>query len=449
MGQFKITKGLNIPLAGEPEKVIEEKLNVKSVGLIGPDYIGMKPTMEVQVGDYVKLGQVIFTDKKMPGVKFTAPGCGKVTEVNRGDKRAFQSIVIELDGNDEVSFESFSEADLNNLTIDKVKEILIESGQWTSLRSRPFEKVANPADMPHSIFVTAMDTNPLSLDYSSIIKEKEKDFNNGLTVLSHLTEGKINICKSPETQIEITSPAQTELHDFSGVHPAGNVGTHIHFIEPVGRKKQVWHINAQEVIAIGQLFTTGKLSVERIVALSGPSANKPRYIKTRLGANLLDLIEGEKKDGDHRVISGSALSGRLCEDFFNYLGRYHYQMVMLEEEKERKFLGWLSPGFNLFSVKGVVLSTFFGAKNLELGTGLNGDKRAIVPIGSYEKVMPLDILATYLLRSLAVDDIEEAEKLGCLELSEEDLALCTFVCQSKNDYGSMLRRNLTKIEKEG
>lgn len=448
MGRFKLSKGLDIPLSGEPEKRIEEKLELKTLGILGPDYIGMKPTMEVEVGDSVKLGQVLFTDKKMPGVKFTSPGSGKVIEINRGEKRTFQNVVIELNGNDEVTFDSFPDNELANIGKEKAKQQLIESGQWTAIRTRPFERIANPEDTPHSIFVTAMDSNPLSLDYSIILKGNEIHFKNGVQVLSNLTDGKIHICKSPETQIDINQN-DIEVHDFSGPHPAGNVGTHIHFIDSVGPNKKVWHINAQDVIAIGKLFTSGKLSVERIVSISGPSAKNPRYLKTRLGANLIEILEDEKIEGDHRTISGSPLSGRLCDENFPFLGRYHYQIAIIKEEKERKFLGWLSPGFNLFSVKGVVLSSFFGAKNLNLGTGTNGDLRAIVPIGSYEKVMPLDILATYLLRALAVNDIEEAEKLGCLELSEEDLALCSFVCQSKNDYGNMLRRNLTIIEKEG
>ena len=449
MALTKIKKGLDLPISGEPVQKIDGSKDPKKVAVIGYDYVGMKPTMLVQVGDTVKLGQVLFTDKKMPAVKYTAPGAGKVIEINRGEKRVFESLVIELSGSEEETFESYSEKQLENLTPEQVKSNLIESGLWTTIRRRPFGKVADPEASPKSIFITAMDTNPLAPDMKVILKGQENDFRNGLVVLSHLTQGKVHLCKNPDLSFDTSGLEKVRTQEFTGKHPAGNAGTHIHFIDPVDSKHFVWHVDLQDVIAIGKLFTTGKISVERIVALGGPVVNNPRLLKTRIGADLSEFLAGELKEGDNRIISGSVLSGRKADGPLLYLGRFHQQVSVVEEGRQREFLGWLSPGFNLFSVKKILASALTPSKKFAFSTALNGGPRAIVPVGSYEQVMPLDIIPTYLLRAIAVDDIEEGEKLGMLELVEEDLALCTYVCPSKIDHGANLRRNLTIIEKEG
>jgi len=240
-----------------------------------------------------------------------------------------------------------------------------------------------------------------------------------------------------------------EVEEFKGPHPAGLPGTHIHFLDPVNRNKVVWHVQAQDVVAIGKLFVTGKLCCDRIVSLAGPQVKNPRLLRTRIGASIEELADGELQDGENRVISGSVLSGRVAGGSLGFLGRYHQQITVLEEGNQREFLGWLTPGFNKFSLKKILFSALMPGKKFAFDTALNGGKRSVFPIGSYEKVMPMDIIPTYLLRSMMVDDVEEAEKLGCLELVEEDLALCTFVSPAKQDYGIVLRRNLTIIEKEG
>jgi Na+-transporting NADH:ubiquinone oxidoreductase subunit A len=452
MGLTKIKKGLNVPIAGEPEQVITEGKVSKKVALIGYDYVGMKPTMAAAVGDRVKLGQLLFTDKKMAGVKFTAPGAGTLTAINRGPKRVFESIVIELDDKeDEITFDSYKENQLADLDAEKVKTNLIESGLWLSLRARPFGRTANPADTPHSIFVTAMDTNPLAPSVEKILAGNEKDFQNGLKVISRLTAGKLFLCKAPGANIPRADLASLSAAEFSGPHPAGNVGTHIHFLDPVHRGKTVWHINAQDVVAVGNLFTTGRISVERVVSLAGPAVKQPRLIKTRLGASLEDLVADELKENgaEIRMISGSVLSGRSAAGPIAFLGRYNQQISALEEEQKRVFLGWLSFGWNLFSVKPILISSLFRRKKFAFTTDINGGKRSLFPIGAYEKVMPMDFEITYLLRSLMVQDVEGAENLGCLELCEEDLALCSFVSPSKIEYGPVIRENLTIIEKEG
>lgn len=449
MGLHKLKKGLDLPINGKPLQEVKVTKLPKRVALLGDDYVGMKPTMLVQVGDKVKLGQVLFTDKKQPEVKFTSPGSGTVVEINRGEKRIFKSIVIELEGSDEITFQTYSEGELPNLTREKIVEILTESGQWTVLRSRPFSSVANPTNTPHSIFVTAMDTNPLAPDIEKVIAGKENNFINGLTVLSKLTDGKLYLCKKTGAKIPQPKIDSLVVEEFEGPHPSGNVGTHIHFIDPVGRKKFVWYINAQDVVSIGKLFTTGKIDVERVIALAGASVKSPQLVITRVGAAISDITSGELIEGENRIISGSVLSGRTAANDEAYLGRFHQQISVIKEERSRHFLGWLSPGFNLYSIKNIVLSKLIPNKTFDFSTALHGGHRAIVPSGNFEQLVPLDIIPTYLLRSLAVNDVEEAEKLGLLELDEEDLALCTFSCPSKLDYGPMLRENLTIIEKEG
>ncbi|MEJ2049927.1 MAG: Na(+)-translocating NADH-quinone reductase subunit A [Calditrichota bacterium] len=449
MGLTKIRKGLTLPITGEPEQVVSESNIPHKVAVLGDDYVGMKPTMEVQVGDRVKVGQVLFTDKKMPLIKYTSPGAGKVIEINRGEKRHFLSVVVELDGNEEVAFQAHSESKLDSITRKEIVDQLLDSGLWTSLRARPFSRVANPEIPPHAIFITAMDTNPLAPDVAKIIEGNKQSFIAGLKILSKLTEGKLYLCKSPGANIPVNGVDHLTAEEFAGPHPAGNVGTHIHFLDPVSRTKTIWHINAQDVISLGILFSTGKLNTERIVSLAGPGVKNPRLIRTRMGAAISDIVEGELNEGDNRIISGSVFSGHTAEGPTDYLGRFHQQITVLAEGRERKFFGWLSLGSNLFSVKRILISSLTPKKKFNFTTALQGGKRAIVPSGSYEKVMPLDILPTYLLRALAVSDVEESEALGCLELDEEDLSLCTFVCPSKIDHGINLRRTLTIIEKEG
>lgn len=449
MGRIKLKKGLDIPIQGKPVQEISDGTHVKRVALLGDDFVGMKPTMLVQEGDVVKLGQPVFADKKTPGVKYTSPGSGKVVEINRGAKRVFLSMVVELSGDEQIEFPAKSEGDLKAIKREEVVEQLIESGEWTAIRVRPFSKVADPETKPAAVYVTAMDTNPLAPDVDKIIALNENHFKNGLRVLSKLTEGKVFVCKSTDTNVPVIDSDQISVEEFEGPHPAGNVGTHIHFLSPVGRKRFVWYLTAQDVIAIGHLFSTGRIMVDRVVSLAGSSVKNPRLVKTRRGASITELIKNEVKDEDYRPISGSVLSGRSAVDAEAYLGRFHQQISVIPNPVKRNFLGWLNPFVSNYSMKNIVFSKISPKKEYEFSTEIHGGKRAIVPSGNFEEVMPMDILPTYLLRAIAVNDLEEAEQLGVLELDEEDLALCTFSCPSKIDYGPMLRENLTIIEKEG
>jgi len=369
--------------------------------------------------------------------------------VHRGAKRVLQSVVIRITGDDAVRFASYAESQLTNLDVDKVKANLVASGLWTALRSRPFSKVPSPQSTPRSIFVTAMDTNPHAAEASRIIAERVDDFLCGLKVLARLTPTKVYLCKAAGSTIPGQGLTGVEPVEFAGPHPAGLPGTHIHYLDPVSRNRTVWYVGFQDVMAIGTLFVTGQLDCRRIISLAGPAVKVPRLIRTRLGASTSELVEGELAEGTHRVISGSVLSGRTAAGPLAFLGRYHGQISALAEGTGRELFGWMRPGFDKFSLKNVFASKLFPGKQFAFTTAVNGSARAIFPIGSYEGVMPLDILPTFLLRALAVDDVEQAEALGCLELDEEDLALCTFVCPGKGDYGAMLRRNLATIEKEG
>ncbi|MCH9654984.1 MAG: Na(+)-translocating NADH-quinone reductase subunit A [Planctomycetes bacterium] len=445
-----IKKGLDLPIAGEPSALIENGPAIRSVALIGPDYVGMKPTLAVDVGDTVKKGQMLFSDKKTEGVIFTSPVSGKVTEINRGAKRVFESMVIEVQGSDEETFASYSDEALASLTRDQVQENLLKSGLWTSLRTRPYSRVPAPGTTPHSIFVTAIDTNPLAPPPEVVLGEEPRAFTQGLEALRTLTDGKLYLCKAPGTNLPGCELDFVTVEEFGGPHPAGLAGTHIHFLDPVSENKTVWNINYQDVIAIGKLFSTGKLYTDRVISLAGPVVKNPKLLKTTLGASLFDLTEGNLEEGENRLISGSALSGRTSQGPFAYLGRYALQVTVLKEGNHRDFLGWMGPGFDKFSVVPVFISSWLGkGKKHSFTTSTEGSKRAMIPIGTYEKVMPLDILPTFLLRALITEDTEQAKELGCLELDEEDLSLCTFVCPGKYNYASLLRNNLTKIEIEG
>ncbi|WP_299258748.1 Na(+)-translocating NADH-quinone reductase subunit A [uncultured Kushneria sp.] len=449
---IEVKRGLDLPIAGSPSQTIDNGQPVKHVAVLGPDYIGMRPTMEVREGDRVSLGQLLFTDKKTEGVRYVAPAAGEVIAINRGEKRRLLSVVIRVDesGDTEASaFERHAPDRLDTLERQTVVDQLVSAGLWTSFRKRPFSRVPSVSEHPLNIFVTAIDTHPLSADPEPIIAERSEDFINGLKVIRKLTQGQVYVCTAPAADVPGAELEGITQESFSGDHPAGLVGTHIHFLSPVGISRQVWHLNYQDVMAIGTLFTEGRLDTRRVVALGGPAAKQPRLVRTRLGASLDELLAGEvESDNDVRVISGSVFGGSTAKDATAYLGRYHLQVSLIEEGHKRALFGWLSLGLDRHSATGIYLSRLTRPASFRPNTNTNGSERAMVPIGSYEQIMPLDILPTQLLRSLIVGDIEVAMQLGCLELDEEDLALCTYVCPGKYEYGPILRDNLTTIEKE-
>ncbi|MCW8151390.1 Na(+)-translocating NADH-quinone reductase subunit A [Enterobacter hormaechei] len=446
---FRIRKGLDLPISGVPEQHVTTGASIHHVAIVGDDYVGMRPAMLVQEGDRVIKGQALFEDKKNPGVMFTAPASGTVVAIHRGERRVLQSVVIQIEGDEKREFARFDAADLATLSHDAVQTQLLESGLWTALRTRPYSKTPVPGTVPAAIFVTAIDTNPLSADPQPLILAERKAFDAGLTVLTRLTPGKVHVCQASGGKLGGHPQGQVAFNEFSGPHPAGLVGTHIHFLEPVSLTKQVWHLNYQDVIAIGKLFTTGELCAERIIAIGGPQATQPRLVRTLLGADLTALLAGETKEGENRIISGSVLSGRHATGRMAWLGRFHLQVSVVLEGREKELFGWVLPGAEKYSVTRTTLGHFLRRKLFNFSTSTNGGERAMVPIGNYERVMPLDILPTVLLRDLLAGDTDGAQALGCLELDEEDLALCTYVCPGKYEYGPVLREVLTRIEQEG
>ncbi|MGQ4276347.1 Na(+)-translocating NADH-quinone reductase subunit A [Pseudidiomarina sp. E22-M8] len=443
-----IKKGLDIPIIGAPQQTIEDGESITTVAVLGEEYVGMRPTMHVKVEDRVKKGQILFEDKKNPGVKFTAPAAGVVKDVLRGAKRVLQAVVIEIDGDEQETFAKYESKELGNIDREKVVEQLNNSGQWVALRTRPFSRSPRLDAKPAAIFVNAMDSNPLAADPAVIVAEQQQAFVDGLKVLSNLTEGKLYVTKAADAKIDI-GDATAQVESFKGPHPAGLVGTHIHFLDPVNMKKQVWHITYQDVIAYGKLFTTGEIYTDRVVALGGPGTKQPRLLRTQMGANLTELTKGELTEGKQRIVSGSILNGHKVDDAHQWLGRFHMQVSVLPEGDEKEFLGWIKPGVNQHSVTRAFAGHLLPKKLFAMNTSTNGSDRAMVPIGNYERIMPLDILPTILLRDLLSGDSDEAQQLGCLELDEEDLALCTYVCPGKYEYGPVLRNVLTTIEKEG
>lgn len=445
---IKTKRGLDLPINGSPDQTIEQGPAPREVALVGYDYPGLKPTMEVKEGDIVKAGQLVFTDKKTPGVKYTAPVSGRVKAINRGAKRVFESLVIEMDGEEGKSFDSYPASELSSLDRQKVVDQLVDSGQWTALRTRPYTKVPAPDTTPEAIFVTASDTRPLCPDPALFINEKSEAYLAGIDVVSRLTEGRVYVCSNAGSSLpKSTNPAVVN-EEFAGPHPAGNAGTHVHFLHPVHLNRTVWQVGYQDVINIGQLFLTGKITIDRVVSLAGPEVTKPRLLRTLMGASTAELTNGEISDGNNRVISGSVLDGRKAASGTAFLGRFHNQVSVLHEGTERELLEFVMPGVEKFSLTRLFIGTLMPGKKFNLSTSTEGSERSIIPLGTYEEVMPLDILPTQLLRALVVGDFDACIELGALELDEDDIALCTYACPGKYEYGPYLRDMLTRIELE-
>ncbi len=455
---IRIKRGLDIPISGSPNQqgVMALQSSPRRVALLGTDHIGMRPTMQVAEGDKVTCGQVLFTNKNIPQIKYVSPAHGTVATINRGYKRTLLSVVIDVDANTNPNegtppFTALSDQALARVTPQQIHDMLLNSGMWVAFRTRPFSKTPDPDDIPHAIFVTAMDTNPLAADPRVVIDEYEKDFSNGILVLSRLIEGMVYVCTAPKVRLDIPQKDNVVVKSFDGPHPAGLAGTHIHFLDPVGSRKTVWTIGYQDVIAIGKLFSTGRLWTERVISLAGPQVDNPLLLRVGVGMDINEICAGRLKEGDNRIISGSILSGHDANGSLSYLGRFHNQISVLQAGRQREIFGWLSPGWKAHSTMGIYLSSFFRSKETRyaMTTTTNGSERAMVPTGNYERVMPLDILPTQLLRALIVGDIDTAQQLGCLELDAEDLALCAYVCSGKYEYAPLLQDCLEHIEKEG
>ena len=447
MQNFRLKKGLDLPITGSPEQKIHPGPEYGSVAVLGSDYIGLKPRMLVQEGDEVHRGTPLFCNKDAAEAMMVSPMTGKVVAINRGARRVLQSVVIEVsDANDTgVDFSGVGDA----TSAQGLTEKLCAAGLWTSFRTRPYSKMPIPGDAPQAIFVTAMDSEPLAGDAALIIADAGEAFATGLKALTLLTEGKTYLCQKAGDSIPGADLDGVEAASFEGPHPAGLAGTHIHFLQPLTAASAVWTISYQDVIAIGRLLETGHLDPSIVIALSGPSARQPRLIRTVMGASTDDLTRDEiASDEPVRVISGSILSGGHAAGPFAFVSRFARQICVIKEDHDQIPMGWIRPMGSKYAVQ-PVLGSAFAKKLFTLTSNLNGGRRAMVPTGTFEELMPQDYLPTQLLRALLVMDTDVAQALGALELDEEDLGLVGFACPAKYEYGMALRDCLTKIEKEG
>lgn len=444
--QFVLRKGLNLPISGAPRSDVEDASAVTSVALLGADYIGLKPSILVAEGDEVVAGTPVMINKTMPEAQMVSPVAGRVRAITRGARRKLISIVIDTHESSAAPVDFSKVGD--SASREGIAERLCAAGLWTSFRTRPYSKVPAPDSTPTAIYVTATDTEPLAPDPQIAIMEDADAFEAGLKAVAALTDGPTYLCQGAGDPLPGSSVPGVEAVNFSGPHPAGLAGTHIHFLTPPQADQFVWTIGYQDVIVIGRLMLTGTYDARCIISLAGPACADPRLVRTIAGASLVDLCADDFPDYPLRMISGSVLSGRAGAGDDAYLGRYARQVTLIEEDKKQIPMGWIRPMVSKYAVQ-PVLGSALAKRRFPLTSNLNGGRRAMVPLGTFEELMPQDFLPTQLLRALLVMDTDQAQLLGALELDEEDLGLVGFACPAKYEYGIALRDCLAKIEKEG
>jgi Na+-transporting NADH:ubiquinone oxidoreductase subunit A len=442
----KIKKGLDIKLLGEAEKTVVD-LNAKRFAIKPPDFIGCFPKMLVSEGDPVKAGSPLFFDKYRDNIQITSPVSGKVTGIIRGAKRKLLQVVIESD--DKQESVDFGKTDLKKATKESLTELLLKSGVWPMIRQRPYSVVADPADEPKAIFVSAFDTAPLAPDFDLIVQGQEEALQAGLDVLTKLTKGKVHLnVEFGKTNSKVFLDAKNvQINNFSGPHPAGNVSVHVSRIDPLNKGEVIWYLGPQEVLTIGKLVLTGKVNTERIIALAGSEVAKPQYYKTYIGARITNMISGNISENHNRFISGNVLTGEKIEkdDFVRF---YDSMVTVIPEGDYHEFMGWIMPGLNKFSFSGTFLSRLMPGKKYRLDTNLHGGHRAYVMTGKMEKVFPFDIYPLQLIKAILVQDIDLMENLGIYEIDEEDFALCEVIDTSKTDIQETVRKGLDLMRQE-
>jgi Na+-transporting NADH:ubiquinone oxidoreductase subunit A len=443
---IKIKKGLNINLIGEAEKTIKE-LSTDQYAIKPTDFIGVFPKMLVKEGDAVKAGTPLFIDKYRDNIIFTSPVSGEVKEIKRGAKRMLLEVKIKANGSDEAV--DFGKADPKSATRDQIVEKLLQSGVWPMIRQRPYSVIANPAEKPKSIFISTFDTSPLAPDNDLIVHGNGEDFQTGLDALVKLTDGKVhlNIDASATHSKVFTNSKGVQINQFSGPHPAGNVGVQINKIDPINKGDVVWYLYPQDVLTIGRLFNTGNYDSTRIIALAGSEVLRPAYYKTKVGVNVEALVNNNTTDVNKRYISGNVLTGKKV-GLDSYVGFYHTQLTVIPEGDYYEFLGWGLPGFDKFSVSRTYPSFLFKNRKYRLDTNYHGGERAFVMTGEFEKVFPFDIYPLQLIKAIMVEDIDLMENLGIYEVDEEDFALCEVIDTSKTEIQEIVRKGLDLMRKE-
>ncbi len=447
----KLKKGLDIRLVGEADKVITDLALPKTAALKPSDFHGMIPRMVVREGDRVKAGSIVFHDKYKEAVNCVSPVSGTVRAIVRGDKRRILEVIIDAD--DTLEYEQGEPVNLANASAEEVKEIMLRAGLWPFVKQRPIDVVADPANEPKAIFISAFDSAPLAPDFDFILHGHGKDFQAGIDALAKLTKGNVHLNVNGKTNPDavFTDAKNVVINRIYGKHPAGNVGTQIHHIDPINKGEFVYTVNAQDVAIIGRYFNTGKYDATRVIAYTGSEAASPKYYRTLIGASLADLLNNNIK-GDHvRVISGNVLTGDKVDQSNGFLGFYHNQVTVIPEGDQYKFFltkGWLGPGFDKFSNSRLFPTYLMPNKKFVLDTNLNGEERAFVVTGELEKVFPFDILPMQLVKAAITDDIDGMENLGIYEVAPEDFALCEFVCTTKIDIQDKIRHGLDLVQKE-
>ncbi|MFA6400757.1 MAG: Na(+)-translocating NADH-quinone reductase subunit A [Salinivirgaceae bacterium] len=446
--KIKIHKGLNIPLKGKAEKILNQGQHQSSLFALKPtDFPNLTPKSSLKEGDKVKAGEVVFFDKNKPELKFTSPVSGTLKSIVRGERRKILEFVIESNNSQE--YVQFNPGNLSGLSREQVKELLQNSGIWPYLRQRPFNIIANASDTHKAIFISGFDSSPIAPDYDYILNGQETDFQKGIDALAKLTEGKIHVTVNGQFPISKfwTSIKGIELNTISGPHPAGNIGTQIHHIDPLNKGEVIWHINPQDLLIIGRLFNKGVYDATKIIAIAGSEVLKPSYYKIIAGTSIDAILKDNVTPGSNRFISGNPLTGTEIGKN-DFLGFYHHQISVIPDGNHYEFLGWALPGLDKFSFSRSYFSWLMPTKEFKIDTNIKGGKRALMITGNFEKVFPMDIYPMQLLKAMIIEDIDLMEKLGIYEVVEEDFALCEFIDTSKTDMQTIVRKSLDLIVKE-
>ena len=446
---IKLKKGLDINLQGKAAESLVELPLAKEYAVSPLDFENVTPKLLVKVGDKVKAGEPLFFDKNNTRVLFTSPVSGTVSAVNRGEKRKILNVTVAADAQQESA--EFALLDLQKATREEVIETLLKSGLWTMILQRPYGIVANPADEPKAIFVSAFDSAPLAADMNFALKGEKESLQKGLEVLSKLSGGKVHLSVKAKAEGEMTSLKGAEIHTFEGKHPVGCVGVQIHHIDPIAKGDIVWTVAIQDVAAIGRLFSTGKVDLHKVVALTGSEVEKPQYYRIISGAPVASIVDGNIKkqaEGDSvRIISGNVLTGKkVAADGF--ITATATQITVIPEGDKYEMLGWIAPRFNKFSVSRSYFSWLCPKKEYKLDTNVNGGVRAFVVTGLFEEYLPMDIYPMYLFKAIMANDIDKMENLGIYEIVEEDVALCEFVDPSKTEIQQLVRDGINLMIKE-
>jgi len=442
---IKLRKGLNIKLKGSANTELETIPVPATIALKPTDFPGLTPKLMVKADALIKAGDGLFHDKYHPEILITAPMGGKVVSVNRGERRKILEVVIETDV--KAGSAEFKKADPDSLTGDEIKELLLTSGMWPFIKKRPYGIIASPNDNPISIYISTFDTAPLAPDYNFVMKGQLGTFQTGINALAKLTTGKVVLGVNANSTFSTIK--NVVINTFEGPHPAGNVGIQIHNTNPINKGDVVWTINVQDVLFIGRLFETGKVDFSKIIALTGSEVENPKYYKTVLGTPIAILTDRKLKKADYkqRIISGNVLTGTKVKTP-GYVGFYDSQITVIPEGDNYEFLGWAKPRFDKFSFSKSYFSWLSKGKSYVADANLNGEERAFVVTGQYDKVVPMDILPVHLIKAIIADDIDKMEQLGIYEIIEEDFALCEFVCTSKIEVQKIIRDGINLMIKE-